>query len=50
MDTKLSDFNYSDQDLRLNLINDTIVLNKILTVKKPSTLFMTKKIFQLKMK
>ena len=40
---KLSDFNYSDQDLRLNLINDTIVLNKILTIKKPFNIIYDKK-------
>ena len=45
---KLSDFNYSNQDLRLNLINDTIVLNKILTVKKSFDIVYDKKDISIK--
>ena len=45
---KLSDFNYSNQDLRLNLINDTIVLNKILTIKKSFNIVYDKKDISIK--
>ena len=45
---KLSDYKYSNKDLSLNLINDTIVSNKILTNKKPFQLIYGKKDFKIK--
>ena len=45
---KLSDYKYSNKDLSLNLINDTIVSNKILTNKKPFQLIYDKKDIKIK--